>query len=365
MNKDISQIIYAARLLMVGGLVYLHFGTLPGSENDPYEGIYSVTNVIPEFINSMFVYIFFSSVPVLSVISGMLFFRKDVFQYKQELRKRFFTIALPAWTWAALWLIFGYTLLVIGKPYNIFQGFSSYIQEPTYLMILNGIIGITEMPYAYQFWFIHDLILTSILSPIIYWGIRSFKHNFVILIGLLWFFQQVYFPFFSNNILFFFTIGAWISLSGKQLPVNYNNIVPAIVVFLLLVIGRVCIPVYFNGELPYEFQYECITRIAGLYSFYKILCFMSLKESKLFSILIKYSGYSFFIFAFHFPFVRFLKQFFIVIPGSTSSTGQFIIWLFVPLLTIILAIATAKTLNATLPKVFKFLNGQRAGITTK
>ena len=47
-------------------------------------------------------------------------------------------------------------------------------------------IGIDRKPWAFQFWFVHDLILTLLLSPAIDWLLRRFGGWFVAAILVVW-----------------------------------------------------------------------------------------------------------------------------------------------------------------------------------
>src|SRR3982750_2729501 len=64
------------RLLLIIGLVFLHYGEFPNSYLSPFKGFASSPTPIAPFVNSFLLFFFFSAVPLLSAISGYLFFKQ-------------------------------------------------------------------------------------------------------------------------------------------------------------------------------------------------------------------------------------------------------------------------------------------------
>jgi hypothetical protein len=69
-------------------------------------------------------------------------------------------------------------------------------------MILNGIFGITKAPFAFQFWFVHDLILTFLIFPGLKFCLDRFAYLFLFLLFILWFSPFEPIIFFRIDVLF-------------------------------------------------------------------------------------------------------------------------------------------------------------------
>src|SRR5690606_17271902 len=90
-TREQSRFISAARFLMICGLAYHHLFEIPGSANSPRFNLANNVHFIPEFINAFFHMAFMAAVPVLSVITGYLFFRGGGrVDFRAKLQKRFF-----------------------------------------------------------------------------------------------------------------------------------------------------------------------------------------------------------------------------------------------------------------------------------
>ena len=67
-------------------------------------------------------------------------------------------------------------------------------------------------------WFLRDLMVVILFTPLIWWLIRHFGKGFIIITGLLYLID-IWIPVsgFSSSAFFLFSIGAWLSLTGKDL----------------------------------------------------------------------------------------------------------------------------------------------------
>ena len=128
------------------------------------------------------------AVPIFYVFSGYLFFKNNSFftanDYIEKLRKRVRTLLIPYIFWNIVVVVF-YFLAQIFMPsmvsgnnklivdYNVIDWFKVFWNYKD------------EMPICYQLWFIRDLMVVVLMSPIIYFAIK--KSVFTILvIGIVW-----------------------------------------------------------------------------------------------------------------------------------------------------------------------------------
>jgi peptidoglycan/LPS O-acetylase OafA/YrhL len=99
----------------------------------------------------------------------------------------------------------------------------------------------------------------------------------------------------------------------------------------------------------------------GVVSFAYMVCMLARKDGSLKRFLIRYSGYSFFVFAAHYPLLLFVAAFAQRVPGHGSALGFFFMWLLIPLVTVLLCILAAQVLERLVPSLFRLLNGGRSG----
>lgn len=166
------------------------------------------------------------AVPVFFIISGYFFFyQTKTFgkeTYSKKLRKRIKTLLIPYLLWNLLpvLLITGgnfYSILFRGKSFDALREF--YIglwDEGLYHIWWDKTSG--TMPFDSPLWYVRDLMIVCILSPIIYIGIKRLGWIFPIIICLLhlsgiW--PQA--NGFSSTAFCFFTIGVTYALKDKLL----------------------------------------------------------------------------------------------------------------------------------------------------
>lgn len=111
------------------------------------------------------------SVASLFFISGYLFFRDGIYDlniYVRKLKSRINSLILPL----VLWNILLFLLILSGQNLPatsiFFNSASKRLSEFSPFEIMDAILGLTRSPIAYQFWFIRDLILLAIFSPLVY-----------------------------------------------------------------------------------------------------------------------------------------------------------------------------------------------------
>lgn len=97
-TAELSQIISFSRITLIVGLVFLHYGGYPNVPVSPFDGVDVYRFELATFINSFVLFFFFSVVPLLSMISGWLFFsfREDpATQLGSRIRRRFMSLYVP------------------------------------------------------------------------------------------------------------------------------------------------------------------------------------------------------------------------------------------------------------------------------
>ncbi|WP_164852276.1 acyltransferase family protein [Rheinheimera riviphila] len=162
------------------------------------------------------------AVPLLFMISGYLLFfnfAPTLRQYLQLLQRRSYSLFIPFLSWNLLiWLFFSAGLsFSLTQPY--FQSLSTLVTQETLGQWLAMIFGFDRNPLAYQFWFVRDLMLMVLISPLILLLLRYFNASLPLLMLGLWLVGS--WPWFAPALLSccFFSVGAY--LGWRQYDVTW------------------------------------------------------------------------------------------------------------------------------------------------
>lgn len=155
------------------------------------------------------------SVPFFFFFSGFLFFSGlssfSISAYWSKLKGRFHTLVVPYIFWNVV-VILLFLALQILLP-SLTSGAHKPILDYTFIDYLHAFWdGSDGYPICYQFWFLRDLIVTVIVSPLIYLLVRYLKMAGVLILGVAWFIGLTAMPAVSLVAFFFFAAGGWLRL---------------------------------------------------------------------------------------------------------------------------------------------------------
>ena len=290
------------------------------------------------------------AVPLFFAISGYLFFQNfskpAYIFFRGKIHKRFYTILLPYLFWSILGIVFLYLMQTCLPNSSFFS--RKLITEYSLVDILYTIfinpIG------TYQLWFLKDLFILILFTPIIYWGIKYLRFFLILLLCFFWINGIQYFI--QIESIFFFVLGGYIALEYKSiLYKKYSQKIIAILKF--------CIWLIFCGFLvEYNLGYysHCIGILLGIWSLW---CMYDVLYSYIRRInnLKKLAGYSFFIYVAHEPLLTVIKKLLLCIGGSPIMI--LIIYFMAPLITICVCVVIGCLLKDRFPKFYAFISGGR------
>lgn len=210
---------------------------------DSYEG---------EFIY-LFIYNGLSriAVPVFFIISSYLFFINYSFS---KIAKRTKTVLLPF----LLWSIISYFIFVVFPTIPLF---SVFFNNRTELSLSSFLISTFISPKNGALWFLRDLYILVLLSPIIYYICKRHLLSIVLFcfLFIVWIFDFNY-SFFIESSLFYF-VGAFISTNKISLTrSNLYGIVKKYTFIFLAILLLSCILLPFI-TLHYKLNPMYITKI--------------------------------------------------------------------------------------------------------
>ncbi len=218
-----SQVIDFLRFPLIVGVLFIHNyssklkiqGVEIGTDSASVPFFYYCS----EFFSHVFARI---SVPLFFFISGFLFFlaiqKLDGSTYKTKLQSRAKTLLIPYLIWNIATFTFLYTFKALGVM-------TSPMAETNILKCMWDAGDSGHMPISYQFWFIRDLMVVVILTPIVYFFCNKAKIYGVIALGILWFFDFWFvIPGLSITSIFFFTAGAYCGIAKSDLLNDFSKI---------------------------------------------------------------------------------------------------------------------------------------------
>lgn len=216
MNKNVSISSYSSDKIQLLSLIsiilvlYIH----SGFHADEIKGMV-MNDRVQEFVSGM---IGRCAVPLFYMISGYLFFLKvpeGMISIYGKMRKRVRTLVVPYIIGCLFFVVFGVLMAIL-------PGVSKYMNSsmlPLFSKSIGEIIcsvfydAGNGSPCAFQLWFLRDLILIVITSPLWYLCLRHFKWVFVAVVFGLTYLDMPHVPFYS---LFWFVLGGQLTKVKKQ-----------------------------------------------------------------------------------------------------------------------------------------------------
>ncbi len=154
------------------------------------------------------------AVPLFFLISGYLFFisiDKFVFGvYKNKLKKRVKSLLIPYLCWNSLFILFVFVLQVIHPEWmgekKMVEDFKFYDWIDAYWDLNNGLIPL---------WYVRDLMVISLLTPIIYYAIKKTGLLLPLMLGALYLMNEFkYMPGVGTRCSFLFVLGAYFAIKN-------------------------------------------------------------------------------------------------------------------------------------------------------
>jgi surface polysaccharide O-acyltransferase-like enzyme len=177
------------------------------------------------------------AVPCFFMFSGFLFFCKITdftpSLYTNKLKKRALTLLIPYILWCLVPIGMSFAKAVL---HDNLIGFWTKLTDKGFLSIFwnytswhSAVNNFTNYgPALLPLWFLRDLIISVILSPLVYYLVKHTKVWGIVALGLLYYFK-VPSDFISYNInqlitaLFFFSIGSYFSIHGQNLVLSFRK----------------------------------------------------------------------------------------------------------------------------------------------
>lgn len=250
-------------------------------------GLYDATVI------TVFRVLFSLAVPAFFLISGYLFFRNlenwDVTIWKRKILKRAKTLLGPYIIWNFIAFL---GFIITRKAGQIIKGNSpvdliSLLDERGWIRIFwdrclygaihpprTNLLGITVFggtPMNEPTWFIRDLMVVILFTPLIHYLIRKTGRLFILITGILFCIDLwIPFPGFSSKSFFMFSLGAWFSINGRNMLDCFKQF--ALPTYILSFILLFAASVSFNCN---EWVYGVVSRLFIIVGVPALFCAVS------------------------------------------------------------------------------------------
>jgi surface polysaccharide O-acyltransferase-like enzyme len=365
-KQQISQAISFSRIVLIVGLVFLHYQQYPTVDVSPFDGMGTGPHELATFVNSFILFFFFSVVPLLSMVSGWLFFSFDAdtagASLRHRIRRRFVSLYLPMVFWDVLYLAILIPLFLWKPDYPLFADINIHFAHAGVWDYVNALFGITHHPIGFQFWFIRDLFTTVLVSPLLWLSLKRTPYLGMAFLCVAWLANSSLFIFFRTDVVFFFYLGGFLRIHRIPLHISSRTAWTLMALYVALVALRTAAPLFMDlsGSRPQLLNAATRSmRILGVVACWGV--FQQLARTRLGGVIAGYGGLAFFLHSAHFPLIAEVKVLlWRVLPAQTNG------WLIAHYLvsvaiTVTIGLSLGLLLARKVPKVFALMNGGRPG----
>ncbi len=356
LDKESSLRLKLLRFPPIIGVLYIHaYGTVI-----PYTGgtmgtseLNGLTTFIRVLISEG---IARTAVPLFFLMAGYLFFAtfhrpEQTYGTKMIARLRSLLIPFLFWNLLVLAALALFQAIPSLQPY--FTGSGKLIAEYTPYDYLNALLGLHGYPIAYHFWFIRDLMLLILLSPVLAVIVRFAPIPFLAVVYLCWVSDSwpVYMP--AAVGVLFFSAGAMFGIKEQSLFAFDRFGIALILLYLPMLLADVIwYEAWFNNYLHRTGLILGV--LVALYS-----TRLMVRISWLCRALVGLSGASFFVYAAHEPLlgvVRMLAYSFVPLDGAFTVLTLYLI---IPVLVMGVLVGCHHLLAIVCPRPLGVVTGGR------
>jgi len=292
LDVDLSKRIQSIRFLLIS-LIVLRHNILTEVR---FPGRIEIV-VIPEYmtiVQTVCNIIISSAVPLFSIISSYLLYSKEI-KFISVLKKKSKTILLPYILWTVLTLLFFFIAQNISLTKTYFA--SNLIKDFTVIDWIDAFVGKFtplrdyQYPLLYQFHFLRDLYILSLLSIVIKKIVDRFPLGTILLFFIIWI-GNINIYLVAPRMLLFFSLGYYaVKYSLDCRTIDQIKTYNIFVLYAIIIIMNL----FFGEKIPIIFN---ICVLTGVTLFIKTTKYF-INNDKIFNLLSRLAKYSFFVFATH------------------------------------------------------------------
>ena len=295
-----------------------------------------------------------TGVPGFFFISGFLFFLSKK-RYLPKLETRFHTLLIPYLLWNALLLGLYLLAYILGFPQDINGKNIADYTIIDYIRAFWDRGSYDEgnfVPILCPFWYIRNLLIMSVLSPIVYYIIKYLREVFLLFVAVWWLFTP-HNAFIAQTILFF-CLGAYFSIIDKnplEIFIKYRKTI--LVICAIAAIADIAVHTIYIT--PINLQIHRIALILNIPALF-ILADYCCQHGYTLQLL---PNAAFIVFSVHYPIVVVIRKVCAAKLGNASDLIHIPLYFLCVLLATSLSLLIYICLDEFSPKVKSILSGNR------
>lgn len=293
MDTNVSSRINLLRLMLILGIVIVHMPY--GPQTTPFIGDNGVADWLRVFFAES---VFRVGVPCLSAISGYLMFRKGLsgFDYSRTLGRKMQSVFLPFLIWNGAF----FALVFAAQSVGVGQGFLPDLPEANLSQILNLLFALNGEPINLPLYFLRDLFVCIVLSPVLAFFIKRYPVMTLILLLAFIFVPYPIYIVLRKSILFSFAIGMALAIHKVDLKKLDPYAVPIVAVFGVSNVALAATLYRYGPDYPmWLMSVRKLFIVIGIPGFWALSALFI--RSSLGQRLSQTKGLSFWIFCTHYP----------------------------------------------------------------
>lgn len=347
-RDDLSKAITWLRFPLIFFIIMLHCYSVQRLEGD-YDTYFKVLYPFSLWLGE-------TGVPGFFFISGYLFFLSKK-TYLQKIKTRTNTLLTPYLLWNLMFLMIYLASYILGYPQDINRRNMADYQLTDYFRLLwdrgeydHG----NFVPILCPMWYIRNLYIISLLSPLFYYIIKYTRELFLVTVAI-WWMTSNHNAFISQTVLFF-CVGAYFSIfniNPLNLFMSKRNVF--LLFFFLFGIGDILVHVEIDSPIKLQ-----IHRLALFFNIPALFILANQITKNHISYKTKFLSQStFIVFCIHYPIVLLLRKL-CVIYFENATNGVHIFFYFIcVIISTVLSIGFYYVLDKYFPKIKLLISGYR------
>jgi len=296
------------------------------------------------------------AVPLFFLLSSYLYFLNtdgSLAGFVAKIKKRTRTLLIPFLFWSLFGIAFYFALQSIPQTAKFFT--KGHIADFTPGQWLKTIF---IHPIAYQLWFVRDLMVLILLSPLLYQGIKHFWKPMFVIAFVLWIIAPDVWQN-SCEALLFFIVGGGISIhKPEKIETGYGQYSIIWMVFWMALVLLKTALHYANVPEQVIFGVFKLSILVGVFACWGFYDRLFAGSQNTNSALLKLSAFTFFIYASHEPVLTVFKKILFVVLSKTPM-GHFEIYLAAPVLALLFCVIMGYGLKRFATPFYQFITGGR------
>jgi acyltransferase-like protein len=360
-KQELSQTISFARITLIVGLVFLHYDSFPNARISPFRGLDTTQDQVATFVQSFVLFFFFSVVPLLSMISGWLFFSflsDPSAALLSRIRRRFVSLYLPLVFWNTLFLASLLGIYYVAPHYPLLAQMNIDFGTAGPRDYVNAVFGITQHPVGFQFWFVRDLFVTVLVSPLLWMMLTRAPLFGAVVLGGSWLAGHDLWIFFRTDVVFFFYVGGLIRTRSIPVEIGSRATWVFVFVYVALCAARTLAPYAVGDANPYVLQVATRgMRLVGVLACWGV--FQRVALTSMGAQVARFGGLAFFLHAAHYPLIEEVKLALWDVLPTHTQVGMLLHYVVSVAVTTTIGIGLGLLLTRFAPRVFSLFNGGR------